>query len=114
MFSPGALVLAHGDGRTFSLWYGTQVLAPRPDVTVVYDDLLDWPWYRAGVARHDRQLTVPADTLRGPLRRAVVIAAHLDRRPVYVTHLEPEIAHLFAVEPAGPLFRVTGPVPGAR
>jgi hypothetical protein len=41
------------------------------------------------------------------MMRAVLIADQLARRPVYLTELEPEIAHLFSVEPAGPLFRVT-------
>ena len=40
--------------------------------------------------------------------RAVLIADQLPRRPVYLTELEPEIAHLFTVERAGPLYRVVG------
>jgi hypothetical protein len=41
------------------------------------------------------------------MRHALLIEAHLDQRPVYVTELQPELAHLFDAEPAGPLFRVT-------
>jgi hypothetical protein len=48
---PGALVLSHGDGRTFALWYGASALHSRPDVAVLYDTLLDWWWYRDVVAR---------------------------------------------------------------
>ncbi|HWN81618.1 MAG TPA: DUF2723 domain-containing protein [Candidatus Udaeobacter sp.] len=105
--APHALVLTHGDGRTFSLWYGTLVLAPRPDVLVLYDHLLDWPWYQEQVHRRDPSVRMPSPAQGREMMRAVLIADQLPRRPVYLTELEPEIAHLFTIERAGPLFRVT-------
>lgn len=104
--SSRALVVSHGDGRTFSLWYGAEVLSPRHDVAILYDNLLEWPWYRAFVARKHPDITLPPDGLPRSLRRGALIERHLDERPVYVTELEPELASLFAVEPSGPLFRI--------
>lgn len=103
---PGALVVSHGDGRTFSLWYGSEVLTPRSDVAILYDNLLEWPWYRQQVRNRYPDLTLPQDGMPRAMRRAVLIEANLDEHPVYVTELEPELAHLFTADPAGPLFRV--------
>ena len=105
--APHALVITHGDGRTFSLWYGTLVLDRRPDVLVLYDHLLEWPWYRELVQNRDPSVRLPKGAVSREMLRAVLIADQLARRPVYLTELEPEIAHLFTVESAGPLYRVT-------
>jgi len=105
--APHALVITHGDGRTFSLWYGTLVLDRRPDVLVLYDHLLEWPWYQELVRLRDPSIRLPPPARGREMMRAVLIADQLGRRPVYLTELEAEIAHLFTVEPAGPLFRVT-------
>jgi len=110
--APGALVVSRGDGRTFSLWYGAHVLSPRPDVAVLYDNLLDWPWYRRYLRRHHPDLAVPPPGLRTSLLRAWLIEGNRTRRPVYVTELEPELAAMFAVRPAGPLLRITGKLDG--
>jgi hypothetical protein len=102
----GALVISHGDGRTFSLWLGAEVLSPRPDVAILYDNLLEWPWYRGVVERKHPDVILPPNGLPRSFRRGALIMTHLDERPVYVTELEPELALLFTVDPAGPLFRV--------
>jgi len=102
----GAVVLSRGDGRTFSLWYGT-VLNARPDIAVVYESLLDWPWYREHLAKRFPDLVIPP---RAPeiMRRYLFIAANLAHHPVYVTEVPPDLAR-FDLAPAGPLFRVIGP-----
>jgi hypothetical protein len=103
----GAIVLSRGDGRTFSLWYGA-VLNARPDIVVVYESLLDWPWYREHLAARYPDLVIPP---RAPeiMRRYLFIAANLAHHPVYVTEVPPDLAR-FDVAPAGPLYRVLGPV----
>jgi transmembrane protein TMEM260 (protein O-mannosyltransferase) len=103
-----AIVLSRGDGRTFSLWYGSTVLRSRPDVVVVYESLLDWPWYRKHLAARYPDLLIPP---RAPeaMRRYLFIDANLARRPVYVTEVPPDLARYDLVL-AGPLFRVLGPV----
>jgi hypothetical protein len=105
--APHALVITHGDGRTFSLWYGTLVLDRRPDVLVLYDHLLEWPWYQELVRLRDPSIRLPSPARGREMMRAVLIVDQLAKRPVYLTELEPEIAHLFTVERAGPLLRVT-------
>jgi hypothetical protein len=102
-----AVVLSRGDGRTFSLWYGSAVLRSRPDVAVVYESLLDWPWYREHLAAGYPDLLIPP---KAPevMRRYLFIAANLARHPVYVTEVPPDLAR-FDLAPAGPLFRVLGP-----
>ncbi len=103
---PDAVVVAHGDGRTFALWYGAVVLTPRPDVVVLYDNLMDWTWYRTQLrARHPR-LPLPPTGLSRPVLRGALFERFLDERPVYATELEPELCHLFTAVPAGPLFRI--------
>jgi hypothetical protein len=106
--APGALVVSRGDGRTFSLWYGAHVLSPREDVAILYDNLLDWPWYRRYLRRHYPDVAVPPRGLRTSLLRAWLIEGNRTRRPVYVTELEPELAAMFEFEPVGPLYRITG------
>jgi hypothetical protein len=104
--APGALVVSRGDGRTFSLWYGAHVLSPRADVAILYDNLIDWPWYRRYLRERYPNVVVPPPGLRTSLLRAWLIEGNLGRRPVYVTELEPELSARFAVKTAGPLFRI--------
>lgn len=106
VLEPDALVISHGDGRTFSLWYGTEILEPRPDVAVLYDNLLGWDWYRDQVARTHPWISLPVKSLGRSAKRASLIERHIDSRPVYVTELEPELQGRFYVEAAGPLLRV--------
>ncbi len=74
---PRSLVITSGDGRTFSLWYGAWVLAPRADVAILYDHLLDWPWYQAEVKQQFPDLLLPpvgdgpGDEAGGPGCRSV-------------------------------------------
>ena len=103
---PNALVLSHGDGRTFSLWYAVTVLDPRPDVVVLYDNLLDWPWYRKSLRDRYPDLPLPPVGLSRPILRGAIFERFLDERPVFTTELEPELQDLFTAAPAGPLFRV--------
>jgi hypothetical protein len=102
----GALVVSHGDGRTFSLWLGAAVLSPRPDVVILYDNLLEWSWYRGAIRRQHPDVILPPNGLPRSFRRGALIMTHLEERPVYVTELEPELAAIFTAEAAGPLFRV--------
>ena len=114
---PDALVLSHGDGRTFSLWYATTVLASRPDVVILYDNLLGWDWYRRLLHRAHPHLALPPRGLPRSVLRGAILRRYRDERPVFTTELEPELEPLFRVTPRGPLFRVergtAGPAVGA-
>jgi hypothetical protein len=103
---PDALILSHGDGRTFSLWYGAAVLHPRPDVAVVYDTLLDWSWYRRVLAREHPEVHLPRPGASLAARRRGLVERHLGLRPVYVTDLDPGMLDRYAVLPVGPLYRL--------
>ncbi len=43
---PQAIVLTEGDRAIFSLWYYHFVLKERPDIAVLANGLLPYPWYR--------------------------------------------------------------------
>jgi hypothetical protein len=101
-----AVVISHGDGRTFALWYGVTVLAERPDVAILYDNLLAWTWYRDQVARTHPWVDPAAPRIHRLARRARLIEYHLRDHPVYVTELELDLAPFYEVQPAGPLFRL--------
>lgn len=103
---PRAIVISHGDGRTFSLWYGTGVLADRADVAVIYDNLLDWDWYRTQLARRHPDVDLPAPGIPQGLRHRFLAEMHVDHRPVYVTAVDPALNGDFGIEAEGALFRV--------
>ena len=103
---PDALVVSHGDGRSFSLWYGAGVLAARPDVVVIYDNLLDWRWYRTQLAVHHPELDLPSPGVDRELRHRFLAEMHVDHRPVFVTAVEPALRGGFTWEPHQALFRV--------
>jgi hypothetical protein len=104
---PGALVISHGDGRTFSLWYGVHVLSPRPDVVVLYDNLLDWPWYRSYLAERCPEVQLPAPGTPREASWRLLVERNLARRPIYVTEPEPSLPLRYGILGAGPLYRVT-------
>lgn len=108
VLEPNALVLSRGDGRTFSLWYGSAVRTPRPDVAVVYESLLDWPWYQRYLAERHPDVLIPP---RAPeaVRRYLFLSANLARRPVYLTEVPPDVAARFELQVAGPLARLREP-----
>jgi len=105
--APGALVISHGDGRTFSLWYGVDVLSPRPDVVVLYDNLLDWFWYRRNLAERCPDVQLPAPGTPREASWRLLVERNLRRRPVYVTQPEPSLPLRYDATRAGPLYRIT-------
>lgn len=109
----GALVLAHGDGRAFSLWYGTTVLRPAPGTAVLYDNLLDWGWYRNQVQQRHPWIRLPDTPLSRVPRYRALIDGQLGHRPVYVTELPPILETRYRLVPCGPLYRVL-PRPAGR
>ena len=71
----GAILLASGDEATFALWYARYALGRRPDVSVVNEDLLPRPWYRAQVRRLGVPLPLEDDTVIPDSRGALLEAA---------------------------------------
>ena len=56
---PRALVLAAEDRDSFALWYPHYALGQRPDLFVLVEPLLDYPWYRANLPAVYPGLRVP-------------------------------------------------------
>ena len=114
---PDALVLSEYDGRTFSLWFykATEFRRSHPRLVVAYKYLLVWPWYLQHLSRTYPELRVPGH--RGDLDDTMnrLIARNLDRRPVYLTRLDPGLAREFRTEPVGyppiPFYRVRWAAP---
>jgi hypothetical protein len=114
---PNALIVSEYDGRTFSLWFykATDFKKSHPQLAVAYKYLLVWPWYLSQLAHVYPWLHVPA--YHGDLDDLMnrFIARNIDRRPVYLTRLDPALAPVFRAEPVGyppiPLYRVTRVTP---
>ena len=56
-----ATVISATDAHTFSLWYAREVSQPRPDVVVLDQDLLQYPWYVENVKRRHPGVCLPGD-----------------------------------------------------
>jgi hypothetical protein len=54
-----AIVLTSSDRDTFALWYYHYALRQRPDIAVVVEPLLDFPWYRENLRFVYPQLRFP-------------------------------------------------------
>jgi len=54
-----AILLTTGDTDTFALWYAHFALKQRPDIAVVVDSLLDFPWYRTNLRTTYPWLRIP-------------------------------------------------------
>jgi hypothetical protein len=62
---PAALIFTHGDRDTFALWYLHIALTERPDVAVIVEPLLGFPWYRDSLRRHNPGLVVADEAAAG-------------------------------------------------
>jgi hypothetical protein len=102
----GSLVISRGDGRTFSLWYGTRVLGGREDTAVIYETLLDWPWYRAETASRHPWPRLPPPGLDRERRTRWLVEHHARGRPVFLTDPDPRVLAGYALRPVGALLRV--------
>jgi hypothetical protein len=60
-----AIVLTTSDLDTFPLWYYHYALAERPDMFVVVEPLLEFPWYREHLRAYYSALTVPEQSGAG-------------------------------------------------
>lgn len=100
-----AVVLADGDRQTFALWYARWGLDGRFHGEPISVGLLQFDWYRAQVQRRNPDLILPA-ALPQDEWLVSFLGANLARRPIFITaeHLAPAG---FALQSAGPLWRVT-------
>ena len=81
-----SLVFVVGDEQIFSLWYAQFVLGLRPDITIIAEGLLPYPWYRESLADTYKSLNVPGQDKLGSTGLA---AANLDRPICHISREEP-------------------------
>lgn len=60
---PNAIVFTSNDRDTFPLWYAQFALGQRPDLTIVVEPLLIWPWYSQNLHSTYPTLSLPAESL---------------------------------------------------
>jgi len=82
---PGAAVISATDAHTFGLWYAQEISRPRPDVLVLDQDLLQYPWYIDTLRKQRPHLSLTADVHD----QCALLDALLDwgeeESPVYLT-----------------------------
>ena len=100
----GALLITGRDDHTFALDYACWVENQRPDLCVMDGELLSQPWYAAQLDRRCPGLSSPGQGFD----LVTLIAANLDRRPIYLTNERPELAEAFTLEHQGALWKITG------
>jgi hypothetical protein len=76
-------------------------------VAVLYDTLLDWPWYRRHLEERHPWLRLPARQVPFSRRIVALIDGNLNERPVFLTEMTPVLDARYEVTGVGPLFRVT-------
>jgi hypothetical protein len=60
---PNAIIFTSNDRDTFPLWYVQFALGQRPDLTLIVEPLLIWPWYSQNLQSNYPNLSLPTDSL---------------------------------------------------
>jgi hypothetical protein len=103
-----ALVVTGGDNDIYALWYQQMVLGARSDVTVFGSNFIISGWYAKYFARADRPkipLVIedrpPTDKLSFDLTliSGLILPNLAQRRPVFVTYLDPLQQNYFSPKP---------------
>jgi hypothetical protein len=68
--------------------------------------LLQFDWYRAQVQARNPALKLPPAASSGEIFLTQFVAANLDARPIFLTTDAHSAGDGFALQPAGPLFKV--------
>ncbi len=107
-----ALFLTVGDGPTMLLEYAQFALGERPDVVVLDQDKLKYPWYVSSKRRNHSSVSFPwkvyDEGRTAPM--AALIAANYGTRPILLWgSLDPSVSQSFRLLPAGLAQRVAEP-----
>ena len=97
MASPGSVVIADGEAKTFALWYETFVERPESEVIPISARLLQFDWYGPSLnERYPGQLPAewPSDVL-GALE--AIIDHTAVESGVYLTYFSPDLAENYAL-----------------
>jgi hypothetical protein len=101
-----AVVLADGDRQTFALWYARWAMDGPFRGEVISLPMLQFEWYRAQVQGRDPALVIPPSTLYGEVWLAAFLDANISSRDMFLTTDSARMGGVFALQPAGPLFKV--------
>jgi hypothetical protein len=95
---PNAVIIGHGDGRIFPLWYEYHVRSGRSDLAIIDRNLLPHDWYAGRSARFDGLLRWAAgfdlaDGKRNNPRKLLraLVKANLGHRPIVALARYPEL-----------------------
>ena len=97
----GALVITGEDGQTFALDYLQWAQGERRDLVAVDSELWEYPWYRRQLSIRHPDLDLPSE---GSLEQ--VVAAGLERGPVYLATRRPALEAGHDVRAAGVLWEL--------
>jgi len=100
------VVRADGARHTFALWYARWGLPDSFQGEVLSLPLLQFDWYRAQVQARNPALKLPPAASSGEIFLTQFVAANLDARPIFLTTDAHSAGDGFALQPAGPLFKV--------
>lgn len=106
-----ALVVSSDTGEhIFSLWYYRYVERPDSHVLIVVPGLLDFPWYRQELKRHNPTWVWSQPPPRDWLSfLETFIANNKERHPVFWAERDPLFEKTYSFTPAGPIYRVAVP-----
>jgi len=103
---PDAVVLADGDRQTFALWYARWALSGPFRGEVISLPMLQFEWYSAQVQDRHPDLAMPSAELDPDEWLTLFLTDNLGRRDVFLTSDSIAVGGAFALQPAGPLFKV--------
>jgi hypothetical protein len=101
-----ATVISATDGHTFSLWYAREVSQPRPDVVVLDQDLLQYPWYVENLRRRHPGLVLTGDEHDLCDLLDALVRDTSDGGPVYLTDPGEDFCERYQLSAEGLLHRV--------
>jgi hypothetical protein len=103
VLEPSAIVIADTDPHTFTLWYFSYVVDERPDVVVLNETLLEYPWYRNNIRLLHPQVSVPDGDMDVLTH---LIESNRGRHPIYLTDQDAGLSERYAFSSQGPLYRL--------
>lgn len=107
-----ALFLTVGDNNTMLLEYAQYGLGLRPDLIVLDQDKLRYPWYVATKGRYYPELTIPFKVYDDGRTATIadLVQANYGLRPIYLwSDLDGSVSQRFRLLPAGLAQRVAEP-----
>jgi len=107
---PGSIVISATDAHTFSLWYAQEVSEPRPDIVILDQDLLQYPWYVENLRDRYPHLSLRRDTSDPSLLVRGLFDAWSEEGSVFLTDPDEREQAEYRLVTEGELHRVSSVV----